>query len=131
MLAFARAMGEFGATLMVPAVSRARTQTLSIAVYEAVQAGKDDMANFLVVVTSVVCITVLVASGGCSEPAMPEPALRLDIRRQLRSRGRVFDLKVAFRDARPHRGGVRCVGLGQEPDTAMRGRAYAPGRGAH
>lgn len=27
---------------------------------------------------------------------MPEPALRLDIRRQLRSRGRVFDLQVAF-----------------------------------
>jgi molybdate transport system ATP-binding protein len=27
---------------------------------------------------------------------MPEPALRLDIRRQLRSRGRVFDLRVAF-----------------------------------
>jgi molybdate transport system ATP-binding protein len=27
---------------------------------------------------------------------MPEPALRLDIRRQLRSRGRVFDLQLAF-----------------------------------
>jgi molybdate transport system ATP-binding protein len=27
---------------------------------------------------------------------MPEPALRLDIRRELRSRGRVFDLQVAF-----------------------------------
>jgi molybdate transport system permease protein len=63
MLAFARAMGEFGATLMVAGSIPGRTQTLSIAVYEAVQAGKDDMANFLVMVTSVVCITVLVASG--------------------------------------------------------------------
>jgi molybdate transport system permease protein len=63
MLAFARAMGEFGATLMVAGSIPGKTQTLSIAVYEAVQAGKDDMANFLVVVTSAVCILVLVGSG--------------------------------------------------------------------
>jgi len=63
MLAFARAMGEFGATLMVAGSIPGRTQTLSIAVYEAVQAGKDDMANFLVLVTSIVCILVLVGSG--------------------------------------------------------------------
>jgi molybdate transport system permease protein len=63
MLAFARAMGEFGATLMVAGSIPGKTQTLSIAVYEAVQAGKDDMANFLVLVTSVVCILVLVGSG--------------------------------------------------------------------
>lgn len=63
MLAFARAMGEFGATLMVAGSIPGKTQTLSIAVYEAVQAGKDDMANFLVLVTSIVCILVLVGSG--------------------------------------------------------------------
>jgi molybdate transport system permease protein len=63
MLAFARALGEFGATLMVAGSIPGRTQTLSIAVYEAVQAGRDDMANFLVIVTSIVCIVVLVASG--------------------------------------------------------------------
>ena len=62
MLSFARAMGEFGATLMVAGSIPGRTQTLSIAVYEAVQAGRDDVANFLVVVTSVVCILVLVGS---------------------------------------------------------------------
>jgi molybdate transport system permease protein len=63
MLAFARAMGEFGATLMVAGSIPGKTQTLSIAVYEAVQAGRDDVANFLVVVTSVVCVLVLVGSG--------------------------------------------------------------------
>lgn len=63
MLSFARAMGEFGATLMVAGSIPGKTQTLSIAVYEAVQAGNDGLANFLVIVTSVVCITVLVASG--------------------------------------------------------------------
>lgn len=68
MLAFARAMGEFGATLMVAGSLPGKTQTLSIAVYEAVQAGKDDVANFLVIVTSVVCITILVASGRILRP---------------------------------------------------------------
>jgi molybdate transport system permease protein len=40
-----------------------RTQTLSIAVYEAVQAGQDDVANFLVALTSITCIVVLVSAG--------------------------------------------------------------------
>ena len=48
LLSFARALGEFGATLMVAGSIPGRTQTLSIAVYEAVQAGQDDAANFLV-----------------------------------------------------------------------------------
>jgi len=69
MLAFARAMGEFGATLMVAGSIPGRTQTLSIAVYEAVQAGKDDVANFLVIVTSMVCIAILLASGRLLRPA--------------------------------------------------------------
>jgi molybdate transport system permease protein len=68
MLAFARAMGEFGATLMVAGSLPGRTQTLSIAVYEAVQAGKDDVANFLVIVTSIVCISILLASGRLLRP---------------------------------------------------------------
>lgn len=63
LLAFARATGEFGATLMVAGSIPGKTQTLSIAVYEAVQAGQDDVANFLVLVTSITCIVVLLAAG--------------------------------------------------------------------
>jgi molybdate transport system permease protein len=63
LLAFARALGEFGATLMVAGSIPGKTQTLSIAVYEAVQAGQDDTANFLVAVTSIVCVSVLLAAG--------------------------------------------------------------------
>lgn len=63
LLSFARSSGEFGATLMVAGSIPGQTQTLSIAVYEAVQAGRDDVANFLVLLTSVVCISVLLASG--------------------------------------------------------------------
>ena len=63
LLAFARALGEFGATLMVAGSIPGKTQTLSIAVYEAVQAGQDEIANTLVLVTSLVCVVVLLSAG--------------------------------------------------------------------
>ena len=63
LLAFARALGEFGATLMVAGSIPGKTQTLSIAVYEAVQAGQDAVANTLVLITSLVCIVVLLGAG--------------------------------------------------------------------
>lgn len=63
LLAFARATGEFGATLMVAGSIPGKTQTLSVAVYEAVQAGQDDVANFLVLVTSITCLAVLLSAG--------------------------------------------------------------------
>lgn len=63
MLAFARGMGEFGATLMVAGNLPGRTQTLSLAVYDAVQAGDDRLASTLVLITSLVCIVVLVGAG--------------------------------------------------------------------
>lgn len=63
LLAFARATGEFGATLMVAGSIPGKTQTLSIAVYEAVQAGQDDVANFLVLIVSITCVAVLLAAG--------------------------------------------------------------------
>lgn len=63
LLAFARALGEFGATLMVAGNLPGRTQTLSVAIYEAVQAGDDDTANLLVLVTSITCVVLLVIAG--------------------------------------------------------------------
>lgn len=59
LLAFARALGEFGATLMIAGSIPGRTQTLSISIYEAVQAGNDDQALTLVVITSLTCVAVL------------------------------------------------------------------------
>ena len=63
LLGFARALGEFGATLMLAGSIPGKTQTLSIAVYEAVQAGQDAVANTLVLITSLVCIIVLLGAG--------------------------------------------------------------------
>jgi molybdate transport system permease protein len=62
LLGFARAMGEFGATLMIAGNLPGRTQTLSLAIYEAVQAGEDALASSLVLITSIVCIVILVSS---------------------------------------------------------------------
>ncbi len=59
LLGFARSLGEFGATLMVAGSIPGRTQTLSVAVYEAVQAGDDGLANTLVLIISTVCVLVL------------------------------------------------------------------------
>lgn len=68
LLAFARAMGEFGASLMVAGSIPQHTQTLSMAIYDAVQAGHDDMALVLVVITCVLSIAILAGSGRLLAP---------------------------------------------------------------
>ncbi|MFT4266240.1 MAG: molybdate ABC transporter permease subunit [Xenophilus sp.] len=62
-LGFARAMGEFGATLMIAGNLPGRTQTLSVAVYAAVQAGDDRLALTLTLLISAVCVALLVLAG--------------------------------------------------------------------
>ncbi|MBT2690590.1 molybdate ABC transporter permease subunit [Bacillus sp. ISL-47] len=49
-LGFARAMGEFGATLMVAGNIPGKTQTLSIAIYDAVQADRMSDAHLMVII---------------------------------------------------------------------------------
>ncbi len=63
LLVFARALGEFGATLMIAGAIPGQTQTLSLAVYEAVQAGRDDLAQLLVLLLSLCAVLVLLALG--------------------------------------------------------------------
>ncbi|WP_252314765.1 molybdate ABC transporter permease subunit [Sinobaca sp. H24] len=58
-LGFARAMGEFGATIMVAGNIPGQTQTLSIAIYDAVQANRMEEANMMVIVLSVTTIGIL------------------------------------------------------------------------
>ena len=60
-LAFARALGEFGATLMVAGATQ-QTQTLSIAIYRAYNSFDYKTANYLVLLTSLVCIAILMAA---------------------------------------------------------------------
>jgi len=50
-LAFSRALGEFGATIMVAGNIPGRTQTLSLAIFQDVQTGRDERAVALATVT--------------------------------------------------------------------------------
>jgi molybdate transport system permease protein len=58
-LAFARSLGDFGVTLMVAGNIPGRTQTLAVAIYDAVEAGNGAMARVLVIVISVVAMAIL------------------------------------------------------------------------
>ena len=72
LLAFARALGEFGATLMVAGSIPGKTQTLSIAIYEAVQAGRDSDAHGMVALISGVCIVVLLGVSALASGKVPK-----------------------------------------------------------
>jgi molybdate transport system permease protein len=54
LLAFARSLGDFGATLLVAGNIPGKTQTLSIAIYDALSAGDEARALRLVAVTTAV-----------------------------------------------------------------------------
>lgn len=58
-LAFARAVGDFGTTLMVAGNIPGRTQTVPIAIYDAVQSGQQAQANALVLLVTIFSVAVL------------------------------------------------------------------------
>ena len=60
-LGFARALGDFGVTVMLAGNIPGRTQTMPIAVYDAVQAGSDHRASVLSAVLGGIAVVVLVA----------------------------------------------------------------------
>ena len=57
--AFARALGDFGVTMMIAGNIPGRTQTMSVAIYDAVQSGNTQVANVMVVVMSALALTIL------------------------------------------------------------------------
>jgi molybdate transport system permease protein len=65
-LAFARALGEFGATLMLAGNIPGRTQTLPLAIYEAVITGEDRTALVLSLVLTAISVVVIVVAGRLS-----------------------------------------------------------------
>ena len=59
LLAFARALGEFGATIMIAGNIPGRTQTLALAIFHRTQIGQDASAMRLVAVTVVVAFAAV------------------------------------------------------------------------
>jgi len=62
-LAFARALGEFGATLMLAGNIPGRTATVPLAIYTAVQTGEETTALALVAILTALSCVVLVVAG--------------------------------------------------------------------
>ncbi|MCS7226979.1 MAG: ABC transporter permease subunit, partial [Gloeomargarita sp. SKYB31] len=58
-LSVARGLGEFGATLMVAGSIPGRTQTLPLAIYDAVQMQRYDLANWMVLIMTGIAFMVL------------------------------------------------------------------------
>lgn len=58
-LAFARSLGDFGATLMIAGDIPQKTQTAAVAIYDAVESGNGALARILVLVLSAVSIAVV------------------------------------------------------------------------
>ncbi len=58
-LAFARSLGDFGVTIMVAGNIPGRTQTLSVAIYDAVESGNGRLARVLVLVVSLAALALL------------------------------------------------------------------------
>jgi molybdate transport system permease protein len=59
-LTFARALGDFGATLMVAGNIPGRTQTMSLYIYDLVQANRQGEANQMVLLITVLAVVLLV-----------------------------------------------------------------------
>lgn len=119
-LAFARALGEFGATLMLAGNIPGQTQTIPMAIYFAVEAGATHEAwmwSLVILVISFSALTIVqywqtwqgrqprlrrtgfgwetlsaARSSLCSSVAAPSPHLRIDIRKKLPG----FELQVSL-----------------------------------
>ena len=59
MLAFARSIGDFGVTLMVAGDIPGRTQTASLAIYDAIQSGRDHDARLMVALLTALVVLLL------------------------------------------------------------------------
>jgi len=58
-LAFARSLGDFGVTIMIAGNIPGRTQTVAVAIYDAVEGGNGKLARVLVLVVSAVALGIL------------------------------------------------------------------------
>jgi molybdate transport system permease protein len=67
-LSFARAFGEFGATLMLAGNIPGKTQTMPLAIYEAVVSGEDERAKWLALILTGISITVVYLTNRLSRP---------------------------------------------------------------
>ncbi|HOV94328.1 MAG TPA: molybdate ABC transporter permease subunit [Spirochaetales bacterium] len=68
-LAFARALGEFGTTLMIAGNIPGRTQTMPLALYSAVEGGRSAEANMYLLITVVISFALIAVVSVCQKRA--------------------------------------------------------------
>lgn len=68
-LAFARSLGDFGVTIMIAGNIPGRTQTVAVAIYDAVESGNGVLARTLALVISAIALAILFAANRLS----PDP----------------------------------------------------------
>ena len=67
-LSFARALGEFGATLMLAGNIRGKTQTMPLAIYEAFISGDDQKAQIMALILTLTSIAVIYLTNVLTRP---------------------------------------------------------------
>jgi molybdate transport system permease protein len=70
-LSFARSLGDFGVTIMIAGNIPGQTQTLSVAIYDAVESGDGTVARVLVLVVSAIAIGLLWPAAYLSRKTRP------------------------------------------------------------
>ena len=70
-LAFARALGEFGATIMLAGNIPGKTQTVSVAIYTAVQSGNWELAyRWMIIIMAISFVTIMLMNWFTSRSKM-------------------------------------------------------------
>ena len=67
-LAFARSLGDFGETIMIAGNIPGKTQTLSVAIYDAVESGNASLARTLVLIVSAIGLLVVWVANRMNPP---------------------------------------------------------------
>ena len=84
-LGFSRALGEFGATIMIAGAIPGRTQTLAVGIYTLVETGREEAAWSLLLVSALLAFGAIYASNRLVDQAGPRD--RADDRRHAAAAG--------------------------------------------
>ena len=119
-LAFARAIGEYGATSMLAGNILGKTRTVSVAIAAETAAGNYDIAGFWVVVIVVISFVIvalinIVSGQGHEEQKVDLMAIQVNIEKNFKG----FSLKSVFESNTSATWNPRCIWKWKEYDTSL------------
>ena len=81
LLGFSRALGEFGATIVIAGNIPGQTQTVAVAMFGYLETGRDADAGWLLVASLAICLTSVWVSNRLAEPRRHVTARAVRVRR--------------------------------------------------